>query len=108
MAKSLNAKSGASRDYAHPVTRKKLARSAVDLKYKHYLHDLGEILKTRACEAKEERARKQKGSAAYHFQCGRLLALNEVISILQQQAEGFGIAPEELNLNDIDPDRELV
>lgn len=80
----------------------------MDPKYKHYLYDLGEIVKNRALEAKEERARKQKGSAAYHCQCSRLLALNEVISILQQQAEGFGIAPEELNLNDIDPDRELV
>jgi hypothetical protein len=80
----------------------------MDLKYKHYLQDLGEILKTRALEAKEERAREQEGSAAYEFQCGRLIAFNEVISILQQQAGGFGINLEELNLSDIDPDRDLV
>ena len=78
------------------------------MKYKHYLHDLGEIIKTRAFEAKEERSKQQKGSAAHHFQCGRLIAFNEVISILQQQAEGFGINLRDLNLSEIDPDRDLV
>jgi hypothetical protein len=78
------------------------------VKYKHYLHDLGEIVKTRALEAKDERAREQEGSAEYHFQCGRLLAFNEIVSILQQQAEGFGINPQDLNLEDIDPDSDLI
>jgi hypothetical protein len=78
------------------------------LKYKHFLHDLGEIVKTRAFETKEERAREREGSATYEFQCGRLIAFNEVVSILQQQAEGFGISLKELNLDDIDPDRDLV
>jgi len=85
-----------------------MLRPVAGLKYKHYLRDLGEIVKTRALETKEERAREQKGSADYHFQCGHLLAFNEVISILRQQAEGFDISLYDLNLGDIDPDRDLV
>jgi len=108
MAKRLSAKSGARRAYAQPLARKRTIRPVARLKYKHYLHDLGEIVKTRAFEAKEERTKEQQGSPAYDFQCGRLVAFNEVISILQQQAEGFGINLEELNLDDIDPDRDLV
>jgi len=108
MAKRLSAKSGIGRAYAQPVTRKRTLRPVAGLKYKHYLRDLGEIVKTRALETKEERAREREGSATYEFQCGRLIAFNEVVSILQQQAEGFGISLKELNLDDIDPDRDLV
>ncbi len=108
MAKRLSAKSGAGRAYAQPVTRKRTLRPVAGLKYKHYLRDLGEIVKTRALEAKDERAKEQQGSPAYDFQCGRLIAFNEVISILQQQAGGFGISLKELSLADIDPDRDIV
>jgi hypothetical protein len=108
MAKRLSAKSGIGRAYAQPVARKRAVRSEAGLKYKHFLHDLGEIVKTRAFETKEERAREREGSATYEFQCGRLIAFNEVVSILQQQAEGFGISLKELNLDDIDPDRDLI
>jgi len=108
MAKRLSAKSGAGRAYAQPAVRDKAVKVIAGLKYKHYLRDIGEIVKTRALEAKDERAREQEGSAAYHFQCGRLIAFNEVISILQQQAEGFGINLRDLTLDNIDPDRDLV
>lgn len=108
MAKRFSAKSGTSRAYAEPSARKRSARVVAPVKYKHYLHDLSEIIKTRALEAKEERTKEKEGSAAYEFQCGRLLAFNEVISIFQQQAEGFDINLDDLNLNDIDPDRDLV
>src|SRR5262245_11000697 len=108
MAKRLSAKSGVGRAYAQPVARKRTVRSEAGLKYKHFLRDLDEIVKTRALEAKNERTTEQQGSPAYDFQCGRLIAFNEIISILQQQAEGFGISLKELNLDDIDPDRDLV
>ena len=78
------------------------------LRYKHYLLDLGEIVKARALEVKEERTKETQGAPGYDFQCGRLVAFNEIVSILQQQAEGFGINLEELNLDDIDPDRDLI
>ena len=86
----------------------KLYGRSTSLKYKHYLRDLGEIVKTCALETKDERAREQEGSARYHFQCGRLLAFIEIISILQQQAEGFDINLQDLNLGDIDPDKDLI
>jgi hypothetical protein len=108
MAKRLSAKSEVGRPYAQPATRKREIRSVAGLKYKYYLRDLGEIVKIRAFEAKEERDKEEEGSAEYHFQCGRLLAFNEVISILQQQAQGFNISLNDLNLGDIDPDRDLI
>jgi len=108
MAKRLSAKSGIGRAYAQPATRKRTIRPVAGLKYKHYLRDLGEILKARALEAKDERAKEPAGTAGYHFQRGRLPVFNEVISILQQQADGFDINLDDLHLGDIDPDRDLT
>ena len=108
MAKRFSTQSGTSRAYAQPAVRKKATRPIASVKYKYYLNDLGEIIKTRALDAKTERTKEREGSPEYHFQCGRLVAFNEVISILQQQAEGFGINFADLSLHDIDPDRDLV
>lgn len=77
-------------------------------KYKYYLWDLGWLIRERALETKESLLLEAKGSPDYLFQAGRLLAFNEVISIMQQQAEGFQIGLEELNLSDINPDEDLV
>jgi hypothetical protein len=108
MAKRFSTQPGTGRAYAQPVVRKKVTKPIASVKYKRYLNDLGEIIKTRALEAKAERANEREGSPEFHFQCGRLVAFNEVISILQQQAEGFGIDFADLSLDDIDPDRDLV
>jgi len=78
------------------------------LRYKYYLRDLGNILKERALEAKQISAKEARDSDGYHFETGRLMAFNEVISIMQQQALGFQIPFEELDLHDIEPDRDLV
>ena len=77
-------------------------------KYRNYLYDVGDLLKTRALEAREERSRTLFDSPEYHLESGRLIAFYEVISLLQQEAEGFGIALRELRLDDIDPDRDLT
>ena len=108
MAKRLSTKPRTRRAYAQPVGRKTRTRPVADLKYKYYLYDLGEIVKTRALEAKNEQVNEEREAAAYHFQCGRLIAFNEVVSIFQQQAASFDISLEELNLSDVDPDRDLV
>lgn len=79
-----------------------------DDKYKYYLYDLGLLIKERALEAKSERDRAQKGSEEYAYYAGRLMAFNEVISMMQQQASGFRIALEDLQLDDIVPDRDLL
>lgn len=77
-------------------------------KHKEYLWDLGAALKERALEARVERDNAPPGSSQREFELGRVIAFNEVISIMLQQAEGFDISPEELQLNDIEPDRDLV
>ena len=79
-----------------------------DAKYKNYLGDLGNLLKERALEAKEMFKKEKRGTDGYHFEAGRLMAFNEAISIMQQQAQGFQIPLEELDLHDIEPDRDLV
>jgi hypothetical protein len=76
--------------------------------YRNYLFDVGYYIKERAIEAVKERDKKEKGSSEYEFQSGRIMAFNEVVSIMQQHAEGFGISLESLQLADIEPDRDLV
>ena len=80
----------------------------VDQKYKWYLYDLGPILKKRALEHRADRDAAPHGSDEHSFHSGLVLGFNEVILILQQQADGFRIGREELRLEDIDPDRDLT
>lgn len=76
--------------------------------YKNYLYDLGPIIMERALEAKREKKTAPKNSSEHDYAAGRLMAFNEVISIMQQQAEGFDIPLEELRLDGVEPDRDLV
>lgn len=77
-------------------------------KYQNYLYDLGPILKKRALEAKDERDAASDGSEEREYLSGRLMAFNEVLSIMQQQAAGFEIPLAELRLDDLDPDNDLT
>jgi|WetSurMetagenome_2_1015567.scaffolds.fasta_scaffold635566_2 hypothetical protein len=81
---------------------------SMEKKYQLFLHDLGKVLADRAFEAKHERNVTLGRSDDYHFQSGRLMGFNEVISILQQQAVAFGIDLAEIQIDQIDPDRDLV
>jgi hypothetical protein len=76
--------------------------------YKHFLFDLGFDIKSRALEAKKSLDETVRGTEEHSLQFGRVLAYNEVISIMQQNAEGFGIALTDLRLEDIVPDRDLM
>ena len=76
--------------------------------YQHYLYDLGLEVKLRALEALRERDAAADGSPEKLFHLGRVLAFNEIISIMQQQAAGFDIPLAELRLEDIVPDRDLL
>ena len=76
--------------------------------HKYYLYELGLIIKLRALEARRERDAASDGSDDKTFHSGRLMAFNEVISIMQQQAEGIGIPLADLRLDDIDPDKDLI
>jgi hypothetical protein len=76
--------------------------------HKEYLFDLGLEVKLRALEAQRGRNATPPGSEERAFHSGRVMAFNEVISIMQQQAEGLGIPLADLRLDDIVPDRDLV
>jgi len=80
----------------------------VDRKYKYYLRDLGNLLKEKALEAQQFAQKELQGTEGYHLESGRLTAYYEVISLMQQQAQGFQIPLEELDLHDIEPDRDLI
>lgn len=68
----------------------------------HYLRDFGALVKEKALEAQQskEAARDRDD---YDVQLGRLMALQEVVSLMQEQAASFEIPLERLGLDDIDP-----
>ena len=83
-----------------------------DNTFKYYLEDLARILKEKALESVAEKRRaaerKDEDRGAYDYWIGHSMALNHVISIMQQQAKGFDIPLEILHLHDIEPDRDLL
>ena len=80
----------------------------MDKKYQYYLFDLGLLIKQRALEARQQRDVITDDDSERLFQSGRIIAFNGVISIMQQQAEGFDIPLSEIQLDDIEPDRDLT
>lgn len=80
----------------------------VDRKYKYYLRDLGNLIKENARKAKQTASEQEADTEDYQFQTGRLMAYYEVVSLMQQQAQGFEIPLEELDLKDVNPDRDLI
>jgi len=73
----------------------------------NYLRDLGCILKEMAVEAKRARDSATRAQDRA-YATGRLMALHDAVSLMQEQATSFGIQQEELCLGDIDPERDLV
>ena len=70
----------------------------------HYLFDLGTFLKREANGIKRERPKAESGERA--FLDGKLLAYNEVSSLMLSQAAAFEIDPQ-LGLKGFDPDNDL-
>ena len=71
-----------------------------------YIRDLGVLLKEKALDAKEESRTAAADQRA--FALGRLMAFHEVISLMQQQAQAFGLPLEAVGLDDIRPEKDLV
>jgi hypothetical protein len=71
--------------------------------YQLYLNDLGFLLRDYALEAKENRNLHKTD-----YYTGYLMGFHRVISLMQQQAEGFQIPLREINLHDIDPEKDLI
>lgn len=74
-------------------------------KYKLYLKDLSVLIKEYALRIKNDN---QKGEEQKAFEAGELFACYHIISIMQQQAMAFDIELSEINLDDINPDKELT
>lgn len=70
--------------------------------HKNYLRDLGILIKEMALEAKKA------SYAGKSFDTGYLAGFHRVVSLMQQQAEGFGISLEDVGLDGIDADEDLV
>lgn len=70
------------------------------------LRDLGALLKERAWFAQQDAAQSRSEDRGYKLDF--LMAYHEVISLLTQQAEAFGIDVQMLCLDGIDPDTDLL
>lgn len=70
------------------------------------LQDVTRELLSRAHEARAEREGAQGDDRPYA--AGRAMALYEVLSLLVQQAQAFGVDPEAIGLGGVDPDRDLL
>ena len=76
-------------------------------KFKHYLLDLGRLIKEYALAAVAERE-KQSDRAAQEFYDGYVQGFHRVVSLMQWQAQAFGIDLKDLQLEGVEPDRDLV
>jgi len=73
----------------------------------NYLCDLGDLIKEKALEAKRNKDG-STGQADYDYELGRLMGYHEVVSLMQQQAQTFGISLDKIHLSDIDPEKDLL
>jgi hypothetical protein len=74
---------------------------------KNYLLDLGQLVKESAMAAVAERE-KHRGQPTQEFYDGYVLGFHRIVSLMQQQAMAFGLDLKELQLDGIEPDRDLV
>lgn len=68
-------------------------------KYQSFLQIISESIKERALSAKTDKKS--------DFNDGRVLGFNEIISIIQQTAQGMNIPLEDIGFDGIDPDKDL-
>lgn len=71
-----------------------------------FLRDLGTLLKEKALTARQDAAQGRAEDRDYKL--GFLMAYHDVISLVKQQADAFGVDVRALCLDDIDPDRDLL
>jgi hypothetical protein len=75
--------------------------------YKHYLHDLGFLIRDLSIQATKEQDA-AVGSSDREYAVGYLMGLHRVVSLMQQQAEAFQIPLSDLNLAGLDPETDLL
>jgi len=72
--------------------------------YKYYLEDLGHLIQEIVTNWKLEKSKKKLGE--YDF--GYEMALNQIVSLLQNQAKAFEIDLKSINLDKIDTGKDLL
>jgi hypothetical protein len=75
-------------------------------RYRAFLHVIGTFIKEDALQAKKDADESSDSDRLFHR--GKLHGYYAVISTLQQHATPQGIPLEELELDDIVPDRDLL
>lgn len=73
---------------------------------KNYIREISCLLKDNAKKAKLEADHPNKDSA--EFNAGFLMAYHQVIAIMKNQAPFFDLEQEDINLADIEPERDLI
>ena len=76
-------------------------------KYKNYVHDLGLLLKELGEEALEN-YNSSMGTDEESYKLGYLMGFHRVLTLMQQNAEGFNIEKGELGMSGFDPDSDLI
>ena len=77
-----------------------------DIRWKSYLCDLGQLVKDYALDAVAERE-KHNNEPSQEFYDGYVLGFHRVISLMQEQASAFDIDLKDIQLDGIEPDRDL-
>lgn len=75
-------------------------------RYRLYLYDLGLLIKQNALKVKAQA--KASEESERKFLRGIVFGYAEVINLMQQEAEAFGIGLDELRLDDIRPEGDLI
>ena len=73
---------------------------------RYYFMDLGYLARERALEANQQRDH-ARNWPDHAFEDGRALTFCEVISLMINQSVAFGISPEDLRLDGLEPIRDL-
>jgi hypothetical protein len=76
--------------------------------YKNYLVDLCLIIKENAIKAKKESELLKQEKNSKEYSLGYLMAYHEIVSLIQQQANAFGIELTEIKMKDINPEKDLL
>ena len=77
-----------------------------DISLKHYIREISCLLKNYARQAKLDADDPNKGNSDYNT--GYLMAYHEVIATMKNQAPFFDLTQEEINLADIEPEKDLL
>lgn len=74
-----------------------------DAKFQNYLIDLSHLVKEKSLMAKLKNRESNDP-----FDAGRLMALYEIVSLMQAQARAFDISLNDIAMADIDPESDLL